>query len=206
MPESTVPESTVSAFVVERGTPGLIVGQRFTGMSGEPVFEVVLSEVRVGPIGYLGTSGRLAGILALSRGRLLVAAMCNGIAEYALRLALGHARQRHAFGQPIGAFQHVQAHLVTSAMAIESARMLCYAAACRADAGTLAIEDAAMAKLAATETAIAVVDRAVQVFGAAAWVRGHPLEWLYRYVRAMSIVEGTSEIQKVIIAHALGLG
>ena len=199
-------EGAISAFVVERGTPGLVLGQRFTGMSGEPVFEVVLDDVKVGPIGQLGAGGRLAGILALSRGRLMVAALCNGIAEYALRLALDHARQRHAFGQPIGSFQHVQAHLVTSAMAVESARMLCYAAAGRADAGMLAMEDAAMAKLAATETAIAVVDRALQVFGAAGWVRGHPLEWLYRHVRAMSIVEGTSEIQKVIIAHALGLG
>jgi alkylation response protein AidB-like acyl-CoA dehydrogenase len=199
-------DAAVSAFVIERGTPGLVVGQRFTGMSGEPLFEVILDDVRVGPAGHLVMAGRPAGITALSRGRLMVAAVCNGIADYAQQLALGHARSRRAFGQPIGAFQHIQEHLVASALAIESARLLCYAAAARADAGTGSLEDAALAKLAATQTASAVVDRALQVFGAAGWVRGHPLEWLYRHVRAMSIVEGTSEIQKVIIAHGLGLG
>jgi alkylation response protein AidB-like acyl-CoA dehydrogenase len=196
----------VSVFVVERGTPGLVIGQRFIGMSGEPLFELILDDAQVGPAGHLGATGRLAGILALSRGRLLVAAVCNGVAEYALRLALTHARQRRAFGQPIGAFQHVQEHLVASTVAIESAKLLCYAAATRVDVGVGTVEDAALAKLVATDTANAVVDRALQVFGAAGWVRGHPLEWLYRYVRAMSIVEGTSEIQKVIIARGLGLG
>lgn len=199
-------DGAVSVFVVERGTPGLVVGQRFIGMSGEPLFELILDDAQIGPTGHLGAAGRLAGIVALSRGRLMVAAVCNGIADYALRLALTHARERRAFGQPIGAFQHVQEHLVASTVAIESAKLLCYAAAARADAGVGTVEDAALAKLAATDTATAVVDRALQIFGAAGWVRGHPLEWLYRYVRAMSIVEGTSEIQKVIIARGLGLG
>jgi alkylation response protein AidB-like acyl-CoA dehydrogenase len=91
-------------------------------------------------------------------------------------------------------------------VAIESAKRLCYAAATRVDVGVGTVEDAALAKLVATDTANAVVDRALQVFGAAGWVRGYPLEWLYRYVRAMSMVEGTSEIRKIIIARGLGLG
>ncbi len=195
----------ISPFVVERGTPGLVVGQRFTGMSGEPVFELILDDVPVPGHGYLAGAGWQTSIASLSRGRLLVAAVCCGMAEYALGLAVAHARSRRAFGHTIGAFQHVQEHLVAGVQAVESAKLLCYAAAARVDAGAGSVPDAALAKLAATRAAQDVVDRAIQVFGAAAWVRGHPLEWMYRQVRSMSIVEGTSEIQKVIIARGLGL-
>lgn len=196
----------VSVFVVRQETPGLSLGQRFAGMSGEPLFELVLDGVRVPSATLIGAAGHFTGIAALSRGRLLVAGACNGIAEFALSLALEHARQRTAFGRRIGAFQHVQEHLVASRLAVESSKLLTLAAARRADAGADVVEDASLAKLAAAQTVTAVVDRAVQVLGASALVRGHPLEWLYRHVRMMPIIEGTTEIQKVIVAGGLGLG
>lgn len=158
-----------TAFVLPMDQPGLRIGQRYEGMSGEPLFELLLDGVTVGPEAVIGGEEGIGAATALaidslSRGRLVVAAMCNGVAEYALRAGVEYAREREAFGRPIGDYQHVQEHLVTTR-----------------------------------------VDRSLQVHGATGWVRGHPLEFLYRYVRMMTIIEGTSEVQKVIIARSMGL-
>ncbi|GCD47804.1 acyl-CoA dehydrogenase family protein [Streptomyces paromomycinus] len=200
-----------TAFVVEAGNPGLRIGQRYDGMSGEPLYELLLEDARVpadavigGPDGVGSALGN--GMDSLSRGRLVVAAMCDGIAEYALEQGIAYARERRAFGERIGAYQHVQEHLVTSRAEIEAAKLLTLACARLVDDGTEAPENAALAKLTSSETAVRVVDRALQVHGATGWVRGHPLEYLYRYVRSMTIIEGTSEIQKVIVARSMGLG
>ncbi|MFD7663618.1 acyl-CoA dehydrogenase family protein [Streptomyces sp. NPDC059788] len=200
-----------TAFVVEAGNPGLRIGQRYDGMSGEPLYELLLEDARVpgdavigGPEGVGSALGN--GMDSLSRGRLVVAAMCDGIAEYALEQGIAYARERRAFGERIGAYQHVQEHLVTSRAEIEAAKLLTLACARLVDGGTEAPENAALAKLTSSETAVRVVDRALQVHGATGWVRGHPLEFLYRYVRSMTIIEGTSEIQKVIVARSMGLG
>ncbi|UNO38590.1 acyl-CoA dehydrogenase family protein [Streptomyces sp. MST-110588] len=204
-------EGQATAFVVEAGNPGLRIGQRYDGMSGEPLFELLLEDVRVPDDAVIGGADGIgsamgSGIDSLSRGRLVVAAMCNGIAEYALAQGVGYARERQAFGARIGAYQHVQEHLVSSRAEVEAAKLLTLACARLVDEGTEAPENAALAKLTSSETAVRVVDRALQVHGATGWVRGHPLEFLYRYVRMMTIIEGTSEIQKVIIARAMGLG
>ncbi|MFI6638511.1 acyl-CoA dehydrogenase family protein [Streptomyces sp. NPDC050504] len=200
-----------TAFVVEAGTPGLRIGQRYDGMSGEPLFELLLDGVRLPADAVIGGEGGVGaalgnGIDSLSRGRLVVAAMCDGIAEYALAQGVEYARERRAFGERIGAYQHVQDHLVRSRAEVEAAKLMTLACARLVDAGTEAPENAALAKLTSSETAVRVVDRALQVHGATGWVRGHPLEFLYRYVRMMTIIEGTSEIQKVIVARAMGLG
>ncbi|WFB11200.1 acyl-CoA dehydrogenase family protein [Streptomyces sp. LX-29] len=200
-----------TAFVVDMDHPRLRIGQRYDGMSGEELFELVLDEVRLpaeavigGPAGVGAALGH--GIDSLSRGRLVVAAMCNGLAEYALELGVGYARERRAFGERIGAYQHVQEHLVTSRAEVEAAKLLTMACARLVDEGAEVPENAALAKLTSSETAVRIVDRSLRVHGATGWVRGHPLEFLYRYVRMMTIIEGTSEIQKVIIARAMGLG
>ncbi|MFJ1704683.1 acyl-CoA dehydrogenase family protein [Kitasatospora sp. NPDC088346] len=205
------PTVGATAFALPMDTPGLRIGQRYEGMSGEPMFELVLEQVRVpmdavigGPEG-VGAAMALA-MDSLSRGRLVVAAMCNGVAEYALRLGVEYARERQAFGERIGAYQHVQEHLVRSRAEVEAAKLLTLACARLVDEGTEAPENAALAKLTSSETAVRVVDRSLQVHGATGWVRGHPLEFLYRYVRMMTIIEGTSEVQKVIVARAMGLG
>ncbi|TCO54261.1 acyl-CoA dehydrogenase family protein [Actinocrispum wychmicini] len=198
-----------AVFVLAIDEPGLVVGQRFTGMSGEPLSEIVLDDVRVADDAVIGIGDAAVlehGIASLSRGRLVVAAICVGIAEHALALGLRHARHRHSFGRPIGDYQHVQDHLVRSRAEVEAAALLTFAAARLVDEGVAAPENAALAKLTASTTAVRVVDRAVQIHGAAAWVKGHPLEFLYRHVRMMTIIEGTTEIQKVIIARAMGLG
>ncbi|MEV5508107.1 acyl-CoA dehydrogenase family protein [Streptomyces orinoci] len=204
-------EGGPTAFVLEMDHPRLRIGQRYQGMSGEELYELVLDEVRLPAEAVIGGEAGIGaalghGIDSLSRGRLVVAAMCNGIAEYALRLGVEYARERRAFGQRIGAYQHIQEHLVSSRAEVEAAKLLTLACARLVDRGTEAPENAALAKLTASETAVRVVDRALRVHGATGWVRGHPLEFLYRYVRMMTIIEGTSEIQKVIVARAMGLG
>jgi len=197
-----------TAFVAPMDTPGLRVGQRYVGMSGEPVFEMLLTDARLPADAVVGGVGAAMGdtMDSLSRGRIVVAAMCNGIAEHALKLGVDYARQRVAFGSTIGSFQHVQEHLVTSKADLEAAKLLTLACARQLDEGEASPENAALAKLTASETAVRVVDRALRVHGANGWLRGHPLERLYRHVRMMTIIEGTSEIQKVIIARAMGLG
>jgi alkylation response protein AidB-like acyl-CoA dehydrogenase len=128
------------------------------------------------------------------------------MATAALDRAVAHARERQAFGRPIGDFQAVSHALADMATRTQAARLLVYDAAGAYDGGRAAdvvTRLAAMAKLYATETAQFVVDAAVQILGARALVAGHPLEHLYREVRAPRIYEGTSEIQRTIIARAL---
>ncbi|MGW4894817.1 acyl-CoA dehydrogenase family protein [Kitasatospora sp. NPDC004240] len=209
--EGAGPTAGATAFAVPMDTPGLRIGQRYEGMSGEPLFELLLDGVRLPMDAVIGGEEGVGAATALamdslSRGRLVVAAMCNGVAEYALRLGVEYAREREAFGERIGAYQHVQEHLVSTRAEVEASKLLTLACARLVDDGTEAPENAALAKLTASETAVRAVDRSLQVHGATGWVRGHPLEFLYRYVRMMTIIEGTSEVQKVIIARAMGLG
>ncbi|WP_073762507.1 acyl-CoA dehydrogenase family protein [Streptomyces sp. CB02923] len=205
------PNST-AVFIVDIDTPGLSVRQSFQGMAGELLYELLLDDVTLPADAVLGgpDQAHLAvahGMLSLPRGRVLTAADCNGLAEYALNLGLEHARRRVAFGRPIGTFQHVQEHLVSTRTELAASKLLTLACTHQADERKeLTSEDAAMAKITATELLKRAVDHSLQVLGGRGWMKGHPLEYLYRYARMMPIVGGTTEIQKVIIAHALGLG
>ncbi|MFJ7910530.1 acyl-CoA dehydrogenase family protein [Kitasatospora sp. NPDC096204] len=204
------PTGGATAFVLPMDQPGLRLGQRYEGMSGEPLSELLLDGVTVGPEAVIGGEEGVGAATALaidslSRGRLVVAAMCNGIAEHALRIGVEYARDRRAFGRVIGEYQHVQEHLVATRAEVEASKLLTLACARLVDEGTESPENAALAKLTASETAVRAVDRSLQVHGATGWVRGHPLEFLYRYVRMTTIIEGTSEVQKVIIARSMGL-
>ncbi|MFJ5840314.1 acyl-CoA dehydrogenase family protein [Streptomyces shenzhenensis] len=200
-----------TAFIMPLDHPGLRRGQRYFGMAGEPLFELVLEQVRVPMSALIGEEDGIGASVefamdSLAYGRLMVAAQCNGIAEYALKAGVEFARQRQAFGHVIGAYQHVQEHLVTSRAGVETAKLLTLACAELVDRGEESGENAALAKLVASQTATDVVDRSLQVHGATGYVRGHPLEYLYRHIRMMTIIEGTSEVQKVIVARAMGLG
>jgi alkylation response protein AidB-like acyl-CoA dehydrogenase len=211
VPQSAAGPGGATAFVMPLDHPGLRRGQRYFGMAGEPLFELVLDGVRLPMQALVGEKDGVGAAVefamdSLAYGRLIVAAQCNGIAEYALRAGVEFARQRRAFGQVIAAYQHVQEHLVTSHAGVETAKLLTLACAELVDRGEESGENAALAKLVATETATDVVDRALQVHGATGYVRGHPLEYLYRHIRMMTIIEGTSEVQKVIIARSMGLG
>ncbi|MFD9721682.1 acyl-CoA dehydrogenase family protein [Streptomyces sp. NPDC059076] len=204
------PAGGATAFIVPMDAPGLRIGQSYLGMSGEPLFELVLDGVRLSVDDVIGGADGIGtaaadGMESLTRGRLLVAAMCDGIAEYALRLGVEYARERAAFGARIGSFQHIQEHLVSTRAEVEAAKLLTLACASLVDQGQEVQENAALAKLTSSQTAIRAVDRSLQVHGATGWVRGHPLEFLYRHVRMMTIIEGTTEVQKVIVARAMGL-
>ena len=136
--------------------------------------------------------------------RASVGAQAVGLGQAALDLALAHARRRTQFGQPIAQFQAIQAKLADMATELRAARLLVYSAARLRDAGAARVTlESAMAKLFATEVAHRVVDQAVQIHGGAGVLRGSPIERLYREVRAPRIYEGTSEIQRLIIARQL---
>ena len=196
----------VTAFVVPGDAPGLS-GEPIEMLAPHAIGRLVFDGVAVGPGDVLGDvdAGFRVAMRTLDLFRPSVGAFAVGMAEAALDQALAHAGVRRAFGRPIAEFQAVSHALADMATRTQAARLLVYDAAAAYDDGRSAdiTRLAAMAKLYATETAQFVVDRAVQILGARALVAGHPLEHLYREVRAPRIYEGTSEIQRTIIARAL---
>jgi acyl-CoA dehydrogenase len=197
-----------------RGITAFAVPGDAEGLSGEPldllashaVGRLVFDGVRVTRAQVLGEVDQGFGLAmrTLDRYRPSVGAFAVGMAQAALDAALAHAASRRTFGRPLHEFQAVSHTLAEMATRTEAARLLVYAAASRFDEGDgSATGLAAMAKLHATETAQWVVDAAVQVHGARALERGHLLEHLYREVRAPRIYEGTSEIQRTVIARQL---
>jgi alkylation response protein AidB-like acyl-CoA dehydrogenase len=204
----TTPEARsrgVTAFAVPGDAPGL-GGEPIELLAPHPVGRLRFDGVPVAADQVLGAvdGGFALAMETLDRFRPSVGAFAVGMAQAALDLAVAHAASRRAFGRPLRDFQAVAHRLAEMATRTQAARLLVYAAASRYDAGGEGVTEAsAMAKLYATETAQAVVDAAVQVHGAAALERGHPLEHLYREVRAPRIYEGTSEIQREVIAREL---
>jgi acyl-CoA dehydrogenase len=197
----------ITAFAVPGDAPGLR-GEPLELLAPHAIGRLELDGVPAGPgqvIGLLDQGFGLA-MATLDRFRPSVGAFAVGMAQAALAEAVAHAAGRQAFGRPIAEFQAVAHALAEAATRTKAARLLVYEAASRYDADPAAPGvggAAAMAKLYATETAQAVVDTAVQVLGARALERGHLLEHLYREVRAPRIYEGTSEIQRTIIAREL---
>jgi alkylation response protein AidB-like acyl-CoA dehydrogenase len=197
----------ITAFAVPGDAPGL-TGQPVRLLAPHAIGRLELDEVHVGPDQVLGRLDEGFGLAmaTLDRFRPSVGAFAVGMAQAALDLAVAHAAGREAFGRPISEFQAVAHGLAEAATRTQAARLLVYEAASRYDADPAApgvTRASAMAKLYATETAQAVVDTAVQVLGARALERGHLLEHLYREVRAPRIYEGTSEIQRAVIAREL---
>jgi alkylation response protein AidB-like acyl-CoA dehydrogenase len=198
-----------------RGVTAFVVTGDRAGLSGEPIDMIaphaigrlVFDGVAVGPGDVLGevNAGFRVAMRTLDLFRPSVGAFAVGMAEAALGQAVAHAAERRAFGRVIADFQAVSHALADMATRTQAARLLVYDAARAYDEGRTGdvTRLAAMAKLYATETAQYVVDGAVQILGARALVAGHPLEHLYREVRAPRIYEGTSEIQRTIIARAL---
>lgn len=195
----------VTAFIVDGDAKGL-TGTPLRLLSAHPIGRLELDGVFVSSdqmLGQLDQGFKLA-MRTLDLFRPSVGASVSGMARAALDAAIGHASTRQAFGRPIKEFQAVSHQLAEIATRLEAARALVYAAADAYDRGEPGVgRRSAMAKLFATETAQQVIDVAIQVHGAAALVRGHLLEHLYREVRAPRIYEGTSEIQREIIARDL---
>jgi acyl-CoA dehydrogenase len=197
----------ISAFLVERDTPGLSVGpsDHKMGQQGAHTADVVFDECRVSAWALLGDEGqglRIA-MRTLDRGRLHIAAVCVGVAERVLRDALRYAAQRHQFGQPIAAFQLVQAMLADSQTEAFAARCMVLEAARQRDEDRPVTLEAACCKLFASEALGRIVDRAVQVHGGAGYMRDYAVERFYRDARLYRIYEGTSQIQQLVIAREL---
>ena len=195
----------VSAFIVERDTPGLSTAppDRKMGQRGSHTSDVILQDVRVPAsalIGGVEGQGFKTAMKVLDRARLNIAAVCVGIAQRMLDETLAYAMQREQFGQPIAGFQLVQAMLADSKTEIYAARCMTLDAARLADEGANIATEASCAKLFASEMCSRVADRCVQVHGGAGYMQEYPIERLYRDVRLFRIFEGTSQIQQLVIA------
>lgn len=201
----------ITAFIVEKGTPGFSVGRGQRGMvEGEGQFELLFDDCRVPEEQVLGGPesvgmGFYSAMQFLAMGRLSIGALCNGIATYCLDLGVEYAKTRKAFDRPIGKNQYVQGHIVDSLVEIKASKLMTYECAWKYDNGDPVIQESSIVKLYASEMVNRVVDRMIQVHGGMGWMRELPLERIYRLVRIFTLVEGTSEIQKYIIAKTVGL-
>jgi len=197
----------ISAFVVERGTPGLRVGKKEDklGLRASDTAEVVFEDAEVPEENRLGAEGEGYGqaMRVLEGGRIGIGAMAVGIGRAALEAAVAYAKGRVAFGKPIAEFQAVQWMLADSAVELDAAWLLVLRAAWLADQGLPFRKEASMAKLYASEAAHRAADRALQVHGGYGYIRDYPVERYYRDVRLCEIGEGTSEIQRLIVARAV---
>ncbi len=197
----------ISAFVVEKGTPGYTIGNPMNklGTRASDTAELFFEDCAIPEENLLGNEGEgyKQALKILSGGRISIAAMSLGIARGAYEHTLKYALEREAFGQPIANFQAVQFRLADMATEIEAARLLTYQAAWLADAGKDYSLAASMAKLYASELAVRVADMAVQTFGGYGFIKEYPVEKYYRDAKIGTIGEGTSDIQRLVIAREL---
>ncbi|MDF6041526.1 acyl-CoA dehydrogenase family protein [Streptomyces sp. JH14] len=197
----------ISAFLVPTDTPGLtrrtIHGK--LGLRGQATAEVVLEDVRVPATTLLGPEGKGFSIAmsALAKGRMSVAAGCVGIAQAALDAAVGYAGEREQFGKPIAGYQLVQELISDIAVDVDAARLLTWRVADLIDRGEDFATAASKAKLFASEAAVRAASNALQVFGGYGYIDEYPVGKLLRDARVMTLYEGTSQIQKLIIGRAL---
>ena len=202
-------DGQISSFLVPAGTPGLIVepAYRKLGWHASDTHGLVLQDCRVPNENLLGQQGGgLRNFLAiLDDGRVAISALAVGCAQACLEHAVAYARDRVAFGGPIGRFQGIAFALADLAVAVENARNLTYKAAWLKDNGHDFKQAAAMAKLYSTEAAVSATRTATQVFGGAGFIEETPVARFYRDAKILEIGEGTSEIQRLVIARGLGL-
>lgn len=195
----------ISAFVVDGNTPGLTIAERIAVIAPHPLARLRFDGCRIPATRRIGAAGQgfKVAMATLDVFRTSVAAAALGFARRALDEALAHASTREMFGQTLAGFQLTQAKLASMATGIDAAALLTYRAAWQRDQGRAVTKEAAMAKMTATETAQEVIDAAVQMFGGLGVVSGHPVERLYREIRALRIYEGATEVQQLIIAREL---
>jgi alkylation response protein AidB-like acyl-CoA dehydrogenase len=197
----------ISAFIVEKGTPGLSAGKKEDklGMRASDTSEVLIQGCQIRADQLLGQEGRgfVDTMQVLDAGRIGIAALAVGLAQGAFEAAVRYARERRAFGQAIGRFQAIQWKLADAATRIEAARLLTYRAAFQKDRGRPTTLESAMAKLYASEIAVQTADDCVQIHGGYGFVKDYPAEKYFRDVKLTTIGEGTSEIQRLVIARHL---
>ena len=197
----------ISAFVVEHGTPGMAAGKKENklGMRASDTSEVIFTDCRIPAAHLVGQEGQgfVNTLQVLDAGRIGIAALAVGLAQGAYEAARDYARERRQFGQPIAAFQAIQWKLADLATRIEAARLLTYRAAHLKDRGVRMTRESSMAKLFASETAVKAADECVQIHGGYGFVKDYPAEKYFRDVKLLTIGEGTSEIQRLVIARQL---
>jgi alkylation response protein AidB-like acyl-CoA dehydrogenase len=197
----------ISAFIVEKGTAGFRAGKKENklGMRASETSEVIFENCRIPAEQLLGVEdqGFINALQVLDAGRIGIAALAVGLAQGAYDAARSYAFERKQFGQPIGTFQSIRAKLVDNAVRIEAARLLTYRAAAMKDEGRRTTLEAAMAKLYSSEIAVRVAEDGVQIHGGYGFVKDYPAEKYFRDVKLTTIGEGTSEIQRLVIARQL---
>jgi len=197
----------ISAFILEKGTPGLAPGKKENklGMRASDTSEVIFEDCRIPDDQLLGEAGQgfVNTMQVLDAGRIGIAALSVGLAQGAYEAALQYAKERRAFGKTISSFQAIQWKLADNATRIEAARLLTYRAAYLKDQGRRMTLESAMAKLYASEMAVKAADDCVQIHGGYGFVKDYPAEKFFRDVKLTTIGEGTSEIQRLVIARRL---
>jgi alkylation response protein AidB-like acyl-CoA dehydrogenase len=204
----------ISAFIIEKGTPGFRPGKKENklGLRASDTSEVVFSDCRVPAENLLGKEGEgfINSLQILDGGRISIASLGLGMAQGAYECSLRYAKQRKQFGKPIAEFQAIQFKLADMATEIEAARLLTYQAAWLADRAIASSDgtprftrESSMAKLYAGEVAVRVANEAVQIHGGYGFIKDYPAEKYYRDVKLCTIGEGTSEIQRLVIARQL---
>ncbi len=197
----------ISAFIIEKDTPGFRVGKKENkmGMRASATGEVLFTDCRVPQSQLLGRQGEgfVDSLRTLDGGRISIAALAIGTAQGAYEAALKYSRHRKQFGRPISEFQAIQNKLADMATSIDAARLLTYRAGAMKDCGERVTKESAMAKLFASEAAVEVCNEAVQIHGGYGFIKDYPVEKFYRDVKLCTIGEGTSEIQRLVIARQL---
>jgi butyryl-CoA dehydrogenase len=201
------PRHRLSSFIVPAGSTGLVTARpmRKIGWRIASTCDLFFDDCRLPPSALLGTEGDGARqmLTAVTYGRVCVGAIGLGLAEACFDAAKAYANRREAFGQRIASFQGIGFPLADLAVRIEAARLLTYRAAWRADSGKAFRADASMAKLFGSELAVDAARLAIQVHGASAISREHPMSWLLDEAKVLEIVEGTSEIQRLVLSRLL---
>ncbi len=197
----------ISAFVIEQGTPGFRPGKKENkmGLRASDTSEVIMEDCRIPADQLLGKEGGgfIDAMRILDGGRISIAALALGMARGAYDAAAKYAKEREQFGKSISHFQAIQFMLADMATKIDAAAMLIYRAAWLKDQGKTVTKESAMAKLFASEIGVEVADKALQIFGGYGYVKDFPVEKFYRDMKLCTIGEGTSEIQRIVIAREI---
>jgi len=197
----------ISAFLFEKETPGFRVGKKENklGLRASATGEVLFNNCRLPQSQMVGkpNEGFIDSLRILDGGRVSIAALSIGMAQGAYDAALSYSKQRKQFNRPISEFQAIQHKLVDMATQIDAARLLTYRAAWMLDIGKRVTRESAMAKLFASEAAVSIANEAVQIHGGYGFIKDYPVEKFYRDVKLCTIGEGTSEIQRLVIARQL---
>jgi alkylation response protein AidB-like acyl-CoA dehydrogenase len=207
MTDRAAAQHGISAFILEKDTPGFRAGKKENklGLRASATGEVIFSGCRLPPSQMLGKQGEgfVDSLRILDGGRVSIAALSIGMAQGAYDAALRYSKLRKQFGRPISEFQAIQHKLVDMATKIDASRLLTYRAAKMIDAGKRVTRESAMAKLFSSEAAVWIANEAVQIHGGYGFIKDYPVEKFYRDVKLCTIGEGTSEIQRLVIARQL---